>query len=444
MLFKLKVAFYYLTFRFAKKLRDRRAIEGHQLKMMNKFAQKVLRKSPFYSRFFEGKTFNWNKAPIADKTFFMEHFDEINIAGIKKEEAIRVALSAELSRDFTPTINGITVGLSTGTSGKRGMFLASETERAKWAAIMMQIIIKPKFLKRQHIAFFLRANSNLYASINSIFFKFKYYDIFKSISSFVTDLNTYRPCILTAQPSVLVELAELKNKGLLNINPVKIVSYAEVLNDSDRVFIEKAFGLNIAEVYQCTEGFLGYSCQYGVMHLNENFVHFDKEYIAERRFYPIVTDFTRFVQPVVRYRLNDILIEKAEPCACGSGFIAIEKIEGRDEDVLLFIDDGKVIKLFPDIISRKIAQLTNDFRRYKIEQKDYTTLHIFIEAEDILDTRDFFKTAFTELFLEHGIKDISLLFFDEISHPIGTKYRKISRTFIHKPTDQYTTVNTKS
>ena len=67
-------------------------------------------------------------------------------------------------------------------------------------------------------------------------------------------------------------------------------------------------------------------------------MHIEKEYIdpATRRFVPVITDFSRTSQPIIRYRLNDILTEAAAPCACGSLFTAIERIEGRCDDTLYF------------------------------------------------------------------------------------------------------------
>lgn len=47
----------------------------------------------------------------------------------------------------------------------------------------------------------------------------------------------------------------------------------------------------------------------------------------------MVTDLERKAQPIIRYRLNDILVERKEPCGCGSPFLALEKIEGREDDV---------------------------------------------------------------------------------------------------------------
>jgi len=293
---------------------------------------------------------------------------------------------------------------------------------------MMHKVIKPSLFKRQKISFFLRANSNLYSSVNSIFFRFKYYNIFIPVEDYIEDLNKYCPDILAAQPSILFELATLKSNGTLKINPVKIVSFAEVLNDSDKIFIQKIFNCMVSEVYQCTEGVLGFSCNYGVMHLNERFIYFQKEYIDGRRFYPIITDFSRKTQPIARYKMSDILIEKEGPCLCGSVFQAIEKIEGREDDILLFIENKKLIKLFPDVVSRKIAHYTNNFVRYKIEQVDFTTIHLFIETGDVAHTREMFTAALKELFTERTIENVSLFFYSQVQHNLGSKYRRIQRS----------------
>lgn len=61
-------------------------------------------------------------SPIIDKEVMMEHFDTLNTVHISKKEAFHVAFEAEKTRNFSPTIRNITVGLSSGTSGNRGVF----------------------------------------------------------------------------------------------------------------------------------------------------------------------------------------------------------------------------------------------------------------------------------------------------------------------------------
>ena len=129
--------------------------------------------------------------------------------------------------------------------------------------------------------------------------------------------------------------------------PTKVISVAEVLEPQDKLYLEQLFQQTIHQVYQCTEGFLAATCEKGVLHFNEDFILIEKKYIdkEKRRFHPIITDLLRTTQPVIRYELDDIIIEKKQ-CACGSPFMAIEQIEGRSDDILKFINkEGKLVQV---------------------------------------------------------------------------------------------------
>lgn len=362
-----------------------------------------------------------------DKTTFMGNFDAINTVGITLQEAMQIALKAEETRDFKSEWNGITIGLSTGTSGKRGIFLVSEKERAQWVAAVLHRVIKPVFFRKQKVAFFLRANSNLYASVQSALFEFQYFDIFKPISHLLSDLDKFKPDVLAAQPSVLIDIAKARQQGSITIRPSTVISFAEVLHENDRRVIEQIFTCRIREVYQCTEGFLGVSCAHGTMHLNEDFVHIQPEWIDAEHFYPIITDFTRSSQPIFRYRMNDILRIKKEACSCGSQHLAIEQIIGRDDDVLLI--DGK--RIYPDLIARSIARCTDAFHRYCITQTSPLQVQIDLDVPpEILEkVRQDFRDTLNQLFTDMGAVEVALTFTDKVSIEHGQKHRKIRRIF---------------
>jgi putative adenylate-forming enzyme len=163
-------------------------------------------------------------------------------------------------------------------------------------------------------------------------------------------------------------LAKAVEEGRLSIKPAKIISVAEVLTDEDKKYFEKVFKKKISQVYQCTEGFLGYTCECGSLHINEDVVYIEKEYLDKNRFVPIITDFIRKTQPIIRYRLNDILVEDKRPCKCGSKLLRLKKIEGRLDDVFLFDDkNGKEITVFPDFISRVVLYVPK-IKDYKVTQ----------------------------------------------------------------------------
>ena len=318
-----------------------------------------------------------------DKITFMQHFDTINTCGLTLDECMQVAQEAEQSRDFSPMINGISVGLSTGTSGNRGVFLVSEKERAIWVAMVLDRVIGFSLRKRK-VAFFLRANNNLYQSTQSGLLEFCFFDIFKKMDENMAPLHAFQPAILVAQPSVLCMIAEEQIKGKLSISPQKIISVAEVLSVEDKNFLEEVFQQTIHQVYQCTEGFLASSCKYGTMHFNEDFLIIEKKYIdsEKTRFHPVITDLLRRSQPIVRYELNDIITEK-QNCACGSSMLAIESIDGRSDDILVFKSRQKnEVRLFPDILRNTIVLSDENISDYCLIQSAPDQLKLYIKSTD--------------------------------------------------------------
>lgn len=364
----------------------REDLETYQEKAVGKFLGRILPKSKYYGSYLKKHSIqDWRNFPVIDKSIMMEQFDDLNTVGIKTEEAFHVALKAEETRDFTPKINGITIGLSSGTSGNRGIFLVSKEEQMAWAGNILGKVLPTSlfFGPKQKIAFFLRANSNLYTSLNGLKIQFHFFDLFHPIEENIVQLDSFQPTVLVAPPSMLRLLAKAQEEGKLSIYPMKIVSIAEVLDPMDQEYIEEVFQQMVHQVYQCTEGFLGFTCAYGTLHLNEDILVFEKEYLDKElgKFMPILTDFQRTTQPIIRYRLNDILTEKKKPCPCGSPFTALEFIEGRCDD-LFYLDakDGdRKITVFPDFIRRAIITASQEIEEYKVVQEGPGNIHVYLQ-----------------------------------------------------------------
>lgn len=350
---QLKVLKYYLYYKYllphSRFLRDRKALKQWQDRKLGKHLAYVAGHSPLYRGM--GKLSSY---PVIDKAFMMEHFDRLNTVGIKRREAEAFALRAERDRDFAPKLRGVTVGLSSGTSGHRGIFLVSDKEKVRWAGYVLARFLPGSILESMDIAFFMRADSNLYQAVNSKKIRFHFFDIYRDMEEHIRRLEALQPRILVGQPSLLLMLGEQVERGGLHISPQVVISIAEVLEQEDEARLKKAFRQKVIhQVYQCTEGCLASTCSLGTLHLNEDIVHIGRQYLEGRRFIPIVTDFERKAQPMIRYRLNDILVEREKPCACGSPFLALEKIEGREDDMFSFLDEqGREKWIFPDFIRR--------------------------------------------------------------------------------------------
>ncbi|MBM3186015.1 MAG: adenylate synthase [Bacteroidetes bacterium] len=385
--------------------------------------QSVLKKSPFYRPFILNDSSLVN-LPIIDKKIFMSNFDKINTIGIELSEALRIATRAENERDFAPMIDGITVGLSSGTIGNRGVFLASKKERVQWVACILDRVVGFSF-KRRKVAFFLRANSNLYSSVQSKLLMFQFFDLLEPLEVLLEKVQKYQPDILVGQPSLLIEIARKKEIGKLTISPKKIISVAEVLTPEDRDFIQRIFQQTIHQVYQCTEGLLATTCKNGVLHFNEDYLIIEKQYLdqSKTRFHPIITDLKRSSQPIVRYELNDIIHEK-KTCSCGSKFLAIDSIEGRSDDILVFNSiDGAQVKIFPDFFRKAIILADQRIIDYTVVQISTKKLSVFVGNNKELE--DKCLISINQLLEKFRVESIEIEFVKEKLHEKATKLRRI-------------------
>ena len=314
--------------------------------------------------------------PVVDKRTVLADFAAFNRYGITLEQALAVAEAAERSRDFTATLpHGVTVGLSSGTTGTRGVFLVSEEESRLWAGILLGQLMAPASLRvvarrPLRVALFLRANSLLYETLDSRRVAFSWHDLTVPVEDHLPDLPGTD--VLVAPASVLRRIAAAKPHGL---RPLQVVSVAETLDPEDEVVIREAFGRPVEQIYQATEGLLAVSCPAGRLHLNEGHVHIEPEWIDHRRFHPIVTDFTRTTQLVVRHRLDDVLLAAPGPCPCGRPGRSIAAVLGRADDVLtLTSEDGEAggagdgeVPVWPDVLRHAVA-LAGELGDYRIEQ----------------------------------------------------------------------------
>ncbi|WP_198169801.1 F390 synthetase-related protein [Agromyces laixinhei] len=311
-------------------------------------------------------------APVVDKATVLADFSGFNVRGIPLDTALAEARAAEASRDFRGELpGGVTVGLSSGTSGRPGVFLVDPAERMRWAGTVLGRLLDRRslvqlvqpWLPPLRIAFALRANSNLYESVASRRLSFAFVDLVAPFEQIRQGVAGARPDVLVAPSSLLVELARAGLRGELGIEPRLVVAVAEVLDDADSELVESAWGVRPRRVYQATEGLLALDCDRGRLHLNEQSIVVESEWIdgsevVGGRFVPIVTDFDRSTQLIVRYRLDDVLRMPArgQRCGCGNPARVIDAVEGRADEVIeAFAPDGRVVRVFPDAVRRAMT-----------------------------------------------------------------------------------------
>ncbi|PWY56892.1 CoF synthetase [Legionella qingyii] len=413
----LRLLYYYFNTQFLRKrFKSRDQLAAYQEKQFRKLIKKTLYKSPFYQPYLDKPFKEW---PIINKKIMMQHFDEINTVKITKDQALKLALKAESTRDFSALINGIAVGLSSGTSGNRGLFLVNEKERDAWAGILLAKAL-PKGLKRkERIAFFLRANNKLYTNLSKgKKIQFHFFDLLENFEIHLDRLNKIQPTLLSAPTSVLLALSREKQR--LSITPEKIFAVAEVMEQRDEEIIKNAFNCQVAQVYQCTEGFLAISDKdSNHLLMNEEYLIIEKEWLDEKRFVPIITDLLRTTQPIIRYRLDDVLIEEQS----NDVFTRLERIEGRVGDICYATQNNKVFPLFADLIRQKMASFTFEFDDYTIQQHALNQFTIQITPD--LPDKDALIAHLNELFHAQKYDIPSWQWQPFIKKELGAKNRRI-------------------
>jgi putative adenylate-forming enzyme len=422
---KISTIFRYL--KTPKKIKSRKRIEYLQKSGMKKQIEFIRKNSPFYARHWNGlKDEQWREFPLIDKSIMMENLGDLLTVRLDMEQASELAKKSEHSRDFSPKIGPYSIGFSSGTSGSRGMHFVSEKEQAAWAGFMLARGLDRSIFSKQKIGLILRANSNTFESIGSNRIKFKFYDLMKPLEEIHRLILQDELDILIGPPSVLRFLADEKS----TIKVRKLVSAAEVLDKIDRKHIEGHFGQIVHQFYSSTEGEIAATCELGTLHLNEDIMVIEKEWVDKEKgwYHPIISDFKRRTQPIIRYRLNDILVTSKRPCQCGDARQSIESIMGRQDDIfLLERQDGDGLEqIVPDFIRRAVMQMHPGITAYRAIQKSVDEIEIQLLPYGL---NNLSYEGFDFIWQQKNVSEPKIVITNYQHEPSITKLRRIQREF---------------
>jgi putative adenylate-forming enzyme len=354
--------------------------------------------------------------PVMDKEALMARFHRYNIAGITADDAWQALAN-------TGRIGRFSVGASTGTSGNRGLYLVSDAERYLWLGTLLAKTLPDLLASRYRVAVMLPRSSRLYDAANeSGRLALRFFDLTDGLDAQLADVAAFRPNVLVAPPHALVALA----RADLPLTPVKVFSGAEVLDPMDRAEIEARFGLTVREIYMATEGLFGVACEHGTLHLCEDCVAFEWE--AEGALAkPLVTDFTRRSQVMVRYRMNDLLRLSDTPCPCGSPLQAVAEVAGRaDDSFRLKRGDGANITVTPDILRNAILDASRNITDFRLVQTGPASLRLLLPPEQA-GALSAAHAALTRILSGLGVSADILAAAEPLPLPEGGKLRRVIR-----------------
>lgn len=350
--------------------------------------------------------------PVMDKATLMGAFERYNIAGITSD-------SAWQALETSGRIGRYGVGASTGTSGNRGLYLVSDPERYLWLGTLLAKALPDMLSAHYRVAVMLPRSSRLYDAANeSGRLALKFFDLTEGLDSQLASVAAFRPSVLVAPPHALVALA----RADLPLAPRQVFSGAEVLEPSDRAEIESRFDVVVREIYMATEGLFGVACPHGTLHLCEDCVAFEWESVGNVSS-PLITDFTRRTQIMIRYRMNDLIRLSSAPCPCGSPLQAVSEIAGRHDDALVFPGP---ITVTPDIVRNAIVGAARSITDFRVLQTETNTVTLMLPPHLTPDLPAA-RTALEALFARLGAEVTVHAMTAPLAPPQGGKLRRVIR-----------------
>ncbi|MBN9318002.1 MAG: phenylacetate--CoA ligase family protein [Devosia sp.] len=331
-------------------------------------------KSPYYERLYadlpEG-TASVELLPTTDKKALMGAFDEwLTDRSVHLSEA--QAFADDATKVGEP-FHGHTLATTSGTSGTKGIFLSDRHALTVTQAIAVRAITSwlsfGDFVRiiasGGRMAMVMAKGGHFASAVGAAGIKRRLKEkllqlsVHDPIPEIVTKLNEFRPALIAPYASIASLLATEQEEGRLHVHPVLLTLAAEGLAPEEYLRIARAFGAKVGNTYASTEvPFLSASCDHGWLHVNTDWATLEP---VDASYKPVpkghvshtvlVSNLANRLQPVLRYDLGDSVVERPDPCPCGSPFPAI-RVQGRTSDVVRLVGrDGQDVAMPPMVFS---------------------------------------------------------------------------------------------
>jgi phenylacetate-CoA ligase len=332
-------------------------VQDLQQRRFRKLLRYVFRKSRFYKgyyqehRIMEGdiEKVEMQDLPVIDKRIVMDNYDELVCdPALKKDELERYIVE---SPDAGSKYKGVYRVIHTsGSSGTPAVFVYGPREWAAAKALGFRALAeKVNPFKRGKLAY-IGATGGHFAStttisdIPRILLDVLTVSINNPIEQICRDVDHFQPDALIGYASGLDLLAQQQIAGRLKIAPVRIWSSADPLTATMRMNVEKAFGVTPINIYTASE-IMTFAAECKQRHRLHYFNDWFGVQLVDNDIEPVktglpgslvVTNLYNYAQPLIRYQMDDEIILSSKPCPCGWPFPVIEKIAGRNEEILWF------------------------------------------------------------------------------------------------------------
>ena len=408
----------------------RRELRERRLRELVEHARK---NSPFYRELYRDvpERFRLEDLPPVNKRTLMEHWDdwicdrELTLREVTRFMENKDNIGAKLKGEYL-------VFTTSGSTGEPLVCICDKTANN----VMGGISACRSFARKKDLAaFILRGgksigvfaddgfylgNGSIRSRLRSMPWKRKQLAVSSAlypIPRIVEQLNRFQPAMLGGYPSNLELLIEEAREGRLHISPVLIMTGGEHLSDGLRTRLADTFHCYVQTSYSCTEGgTVACECVRRHFHINDDWLIVEPvdaggrpvaDGVQSDRIY--LTNLYNYTQPFIRYEVTDRVILHREACECGDPSPWIE-LEGRTDDVTVFEQDGKSIRIAPLAVYAVLKEV-HELRRFQVLVRSGNRVELRLEEREGEDRTAAFETAKARLeqyLSAQGVTDVTI------------------------------------
>lgn len=204
-----------------------------------------------------------------------------------------------------------------------------------------------------------------------IFFQLRYLSIHTPVESHLQLLHSYRPNIIYAFPSYLIDLITAADRlGCAVPRVATLYTSSEVLTPAARARIEQAFSGRIYDIYGSTEfKEVAWQCRAGLYHLNSENVYIESQEPGSCGAV-VLSSLCNRAMPLLRYDIGDRAVFGSNSCACGRASLHLIEFSGREGEMIA-LPAGR--RISPYLLTTVIESV-DSILQYRINQ---TALRVF-------------------------------------------------------------------
>ncbi|HQR09223.1 MAG TPA: hypothetical protein PLN21_20545 [Gemmatales bacterium] len=208
----------------------------------------------------------------------------------------------------------------------------------------------------------------------------------------VKKLEEFKPNFITAYVHVLEQLARAAKQGKTTLvsdgNLQLVIAISEPLSPDTQKYIEENLKVPVANHYalgECPQLSLGCPSGKGA-HINNDMAILENVDANNQPVPPgtpgakvLLTNLMNFVQPIIRYEVDDVITISPDPCPCGNQLPLISSIAGRSNDQFWITNrKGEALEMSNFIFKDAFLYLF-DLSEYQVTQTGHNQFQVLVE-----------------------------------------------------------------